>query len=114
MAERWEHMVLRSSYVSQDAIGDRVWMQVIGPDGTYEDHPRPPTIHEQVRVMNRLGREGWHLVATEWEDRSGGTYRLSWLRRRVSGGESDSDAAGEQGERSAPQAGAPIARARRS
>ncbi len=83
MAEKWEHMAIRSHYVSQDFVGNAVWMQLIRPDGTVDEHPEGASLIQHVRVLNDLGREGWQLVATEWESRAGADYRVAWLQRRI-------------------------------
>lgn len=76
-------MAIRSNYRSQDFIGNAVWMQLIRPDGTVDDHPDGSSTIQHILVLNKLGREGWQLVGTEVESEGGGTYRLAWLRRRV-------------------------------
>ncbi|MGY1672184.1 hypothetical protein [Geodermatophilus sp. SYSU D00710] len=82
--EQWEHMALQAVDEAGDLPPEQ-WLYVHTADSHAEDVAKYFGPRDLLRVMNRYGAEGWHLVGTETYVRPGGrSEAVYWLRRRVS------------------------------
>jgi hypothetical protein len=84
MAERWEHIAVRSYNEPRDGYDRKWWVEIHQPDGSTENAGLEDNgTTELVVLLNRLGAEGWQLVSTEVTRTSNYTMRTMWLHRRL-------------------------------